>query len=165
MALTPIKQHLDVIDIKKAVPDGANIENGNEKTISFEPENNLSKTNSNTLRTSVQVAYFLLHGAENAISSKDLIKITGIPTDRVLRTVVGRERDAGAVILSTIRNRGGYFLPDIGEKGLKETEVWIRTQKSRAANILRSLKSAQRSISTPDGQLELREERHECGEK
>ena len=56
MALTPIKQHLDVIDIKKAVPDGANIENGNEKTISFEPENNLSEDNSITLKYGVQVS-------------------------------------------------------------------------------------------------------------
>lgn len=155
MALTPIKQYLDVIDIKKAAPDGANIENGNEKIISLPPDKNLSDTDSNTSRSGVQVADFLLRGAENAIPSKDLIKITGIPTDRALRLAVFKERNAGAVILSTTRNRGGYFLPDEGEKGLQETAGWVRTQTSRALNILHALKSAQRAIGILDGQVEM----------
>ena len=56
-------------------------------------------------------------GAENAIPTRTLVKLTGLSV-RDLRAQVAREREAGALILA--KGDGGYFLPDEGEKGRDE---------------------------------------------
>ena len=43
--------------------------------------------------------------------SKDLMSVLGLANTRQLREAINFERMHGALILSTVRNRGGYFLP------------------------------------------------------
>ena len=86
---------------------------------------------------------FLLHGAENAISTKELQRWTGLGV-RDLRAQVAREREAGALILS--RGEGGYFLPDDGEKGRDELRRFVVLMQSEAINTYRATLTAQEEL-------------------
>ena len=97
------------------------------------------------------ISDLLLEGAENAIAAKELAKMAGLPNVRQLQEEIARERDAGAVILSTCRNGGGYYLPAEGDTGRREIEEYIRTLKSRALNTLRAIRSAQAALRDLDG--------------
>lgn len=71
----------------------------------------------------------LLHpGAENAVSRRDLIALTGL-SDRELRRQIERERRAGASILSD--NQHGYWLSD----SPAEIKRFSRSMRRRAAEI------------------------------
>ena len=93
----------------------------------------------------------LLEGAENAIPSKELARMAGLRSVRQLQDEIAQERDAGAVILSTCRNGGGYYLPAEGDTGRREIEEYVRTLKSRALNTLRAIRSARAALSDLDG--------------
>ncbi len=62
------------------------------------------------------VEKFLLEGKQNAIKSQKLADLTGCKSIRELQEVIAAERAAGAVILSTCQNGGGYFLPIPGDR-------------------------------------------------
>ena len=94
---------------------------------------------------------FLQHGAENAISTQELMRLVGCSDVRTLRALVAAERNAGAVILS--KGSGGYFLPDSGEKGKQEIEECITLLRSRAVGILKALKAARRELRNVSGQI------------
>ena len=83
---------------------------------------------------------FLLVGKKNAISSQRLADLAGCKSVRELQQVIAEERAAGAVILSTCENSGGYFLPDPENVG--EVKEFIRTLENRGKNTLLALKSA-----------------------
>ena len=101
------------------------------------------------------VAPALLHGEENALSPKELIALCGIRSTRERRIVIAREREEGALILSTCRHRGGYFLPSEGEAGRKEIAAFVATLDARSINTQRALKTARRALALLDGQLTL----------
>ena len=86
----------------------------------------------------MKITDYLPTGKENAIPSKTLAEILGFDTVRELQKAIERERQAGAVILSTCTEGGGYFLP------ANETEIreFIRTLSNRAKNTRRSMDSA-----------------------
>lgn len=77
-------------------------------------------------------------GKENAIGSQRLAEMARCKNVRELQYMIAAERAAGAVILSTCENGGGYFLPE------NESEVreFVRTLQSRAGNTLVALRSA-----------------------
>ena len=81
---------------------------------------------------------FLLKGKCNAISSQRLADLVGCKSIRELRQIIAEERAAGAVILSTCENGGGYFLPE----NVGEVKEFIKTLESRGKNTLAALKSA-----------------------
>lgn len=96
----------------------------------------------------------LLHGEENAISTADLVSMSGATSVRKLQQQIERERARGALILSA--SDGGYFLPDDGEKGYRELTAFVRTLRSRAVNTLRTLKAANKALQQMDSaQLEI----------
>ena len=101
------------------------------------------------------VASALLHGEENALSTKELLAACGLRSPRELRAVIAREREEGALILSTCRHRGGYFLPAEGEAGRKEIAAFVATLDARSINTQRALKTARRALALLDGQLTL----------
>jgi len=105
------------------------------------------------------IAEFLLHGAENALSTSDLIRIAGLKSSRELQIQVAKERDSGILILSTCRNGGGYFLPDEGEKGQAEIDEFVRTLVARALNTLKALQSARKALEVYTGQCGIEEVR------
>lgn len=81
-------------------------------------------------------------GKENAISAQDLCTYLGFNSTRDLQHEISRERNAGAVILSTCQDGGGYFLPGNDQ----EVRQFIRTLESRANNTFEALRSARRFL-------------------
>lgn len=97
----------------------------------------------------------LLQGEENAISSSDLVSMTGVKSIRELQLIIAQEREAGALILSTCRGGGGYFLPSDGEVGKREIAAFVATLRARALNTLRALKTAREALESLEGQVTL----------
>ena len=75
----------------------------------------------------------------------------GFDTVRELQKAIERERQSGAVILSTCTEGGGYFLP------ANETEIreFIRTLSNRAKNTRRSMERSLDALDGMTGQMRL----------
>lgn len=85
-------------------------------------------------------------GKENAISTKDLVRLSGSKSVRHLQQRIAQERENGAIICSG--SGQGYWLP----KNRKEIEDFCETMDKRAKNIFNATKSAKRALNMPDGQ-------------
>ena len=85
---------------------------------------------------------FLKRGKQKAIPSKQLAKMVGCKNVRDLRALVSQERQQGAVILSTSRNGGGYYLP----ANTEEVQEFIRTLDARARHTFLALRSARKYL-------------------
>lgn len=90
---------------------------------------------------------FLLEGKQNAVPSQKLADLVGCKSVRELQQIIAEERAAGAVILSTCQDGGGYFLPN----DILEVKEFIRTLESRGRNTLLALKSAKEYLSKVEG--------------
>lgn len=77
-------------------------------------------------------------GKCNAIDSQLLADLLGCKSVRELQSLISAERAAGAVILSTCNDGGGYYLPANDQ----EVQEFIRTLEARGKNTLLALKSA-----------------------
>ena len=99
----------------------------------------------------MKIADYLHTGKQNAVPSKELADLLGFDTVRELQKSIERERQAGAVILSTCTDGGGYFLP-ANESEIRE---FIRTLSNRAKNTRRSMESAQDALDEMTGQMRL----------
>ncbi|WP_154658735.1 hypothetical protein [Agathobaculum desmolans] len=99
----------------------------------------------------MRISEYLPTGKENAIPSRALADMLGFDTVRELQKAIERERQSGAVILSTCTEGGGYFLP------ANETEIreFIRTLSNRAKNTRRSMESALDALDGMTGQMRL----------
>lgn len=102
-------------------------------------------TSCNTLPFIVKEA--LQTGKENAISAHDLCTYLGFESVRELQHEIARERKAGAVILSTCQDGGGYFLPENDQ----EVRQFIRTLENRAKNTFAALRSARGFLRQQEG--------------
>ena len=91
-------------------------------------------------------------GAENAVSTAELLQRLGLSDQRVIRKLISEERAAGAVILS---NGDGYFLPDDGEKGRQETAAFVASIRAKGVNTLRAARSAEDFLDKLPGQMEM----------
>ena len=89
-------------------------------------------------------------GKENAISALDLCTYLGFDSTRELQKEIARERNEGAVILSTCQDGGGYFLPENGQ----EVKQFIRTLENRAKNTFAALRSARGFLRQQEGARE-----------
>lgn len=90
----------------------------------------------------------LIHnGEENAVTARDLAAITGLSV-REITAQIARERQAGAVILSSCK---GYFLPGSEDEILH----FIRTMDSRAKQIFLAARSAKAMLAKVPGQLDI----------
>ena len=92
-------------------------------------------------------------GKENAISTPDLVRLIGVGNSRTLQAMIERERNDGALILSS--SSGGYYLPASGAQGRQEINAFYRTVYARAVHSLRTLKTARRALRELDGQQEM----------
>ena len=70
------------------------------------------------------IADFLTEGKSNAVSSQRLTELAGCKSVRELQQIIAAERAAGAVILSTAENGGGYSCQKTQTKWLNLTERW-----------------------------------------
>ena len=104
------------------------------------------------------VEAFLPRGERNAVSTLQLVALTGYHSARELQKQIEIERGRGALILSRSGNGGGYFMPSAGEAGKREIAVYVRTLRARALNTLRTLKTARAALAQIDGQESLNSE-------
>lgn len=88
-------------------------------------------------------------GEAHAISTAQLVKLTGSSSARELQERIAAEREAGALILS--RASGGYFRID----GKREIERYIATLRARALNTLRILRAAKVALGEDPEQVTL----------
>ena len=120
-------------------------------------QTSLSSENCTTIQPRRQgfIESLLLEGEENAIPSNQLVKMGQFKSVRELQAQVAREREAGALILSTCRGGAGYFLPSAGEAGKREIAAFVATLRARALNTLRALKTAREALESVEGQVTL----------
>lgn len=96
-----------------------------------------------------QIESLLPVGKENAISTADLVKLTGCASPRELRERIAKERRAGAIICAgSVR---GYWKP----KDKQEVLEFVKVMDSRAVNIFAVTRSAKAALQLPAGQLEM----------
>lgn len=101
------------------------------------------------------VEALLPQGEANAIRTRELVALTGYRTARALQAEIEAERRRGALILSSVRNGGGYFLPADGEQGREEISAFVRTLDARARKTQLALRSARRALRECEGQTEV----------
>ena len=109
----------------------------------------ISDNNLTTVKRKRQAGFIeqlLPQGEENALPTNDLVRLSGFKDSRSLQSAIAVERDNGALILSTSKNGGGYFLPDDGSKGTREIKDFIHTLNNRAISTQRTLRSARRAV-------------------
>ena len=88
----------------------------------------------------MDIETLLKYGRENAVSTKQLIALTGL-TEREVRRQIALKRRQGALIVSTsVKGNSGYFLPETKA----EIEKYVKTQNRRAITELSNLKYAKK---------------------
>lgn len=101
------------------------------------------------------VVEFLRRGEANAIPTSELVRLTGCSSARELQTLIAEERARGAIVLSTGRAGGGYFLPADGAVGRQELARFCATMRARALNTLVAMRPARRALRELDGQMSI----------
>lgn len=101
----------------------------------------------------LSIEKILRQGAENSITTENLLQLTGYGTVRALRQAISHEREFGALILSS--TSGGYFLPDDGEKGRREMKQYVGQIQARAFNTLKAASAAKQRLQILEGQNNL----------
>lgn len=97
-------------------------------------------------KTKYPIASLLRRGKENAISTKELVRISGCKNARTLQERISEERCAGAIICSG--SGAGYWLP----KDREEIKEFCETMEKRAKNIFNATRSAKKALELPEGQ-------------
>lgn len=98
------------------------------------------------------IASLLPIGKENAISTKELVQLTGCSSARELQIYISEERKKGAVICSS--TTGGYYLP--ANHG--EIAEFCKSLENRAKNTFVAIQSARRALKMPEGQQSIEQE-------
>lgn len=91
----------------------------------------------------------LPRGAENAITARDLLKLSGMPSGAALRHQIALERRTGSLILSTCRGkRRGYFCPSNDPATAQdELAAFVAQMNSRAKKIIIATLGAREAIN------------------
>ena len=89
-----------------------------------------------------QIAPLLKRGAENAIETAELKRMTGIKNDRGIRYAVKHDRCHGALILSNSGKRHGYYLPANRE----EAEKFVKSMRCRAISEFSNIKAVSEAL-------------------
>lgn len=97
----------------------------------------------------------LMHGHENAIPAQKLCDIIGLSDTRHLRHLVERERQDGALILSTSGHGGGYYLPADGEQGREEMQQFCSLMLSRVSSSVKAIEFVRRELQKNEDQLDM----------
>lgn len=92
-------------------------------------------------------------GKENAISTADLVKITGCTSSRDLQERIALERNAGAIICSG--SGSGYWRA----RNRQELLEFVHCMDARVKNTLAATRSAKRALQIAEGQFEM----EDCG--
>ncbi|CUO05169.1 hypothetical protein EAI89_05530 [Eubacterium sp. am_0171] len=95
------------------------------------------------------IASLLPVGKENAISTADLVKLSGCSSSRKLQQHIAYERNHGAIICSGSGN--GYWKP----KDRQEIVEFCRIMDARARNTFAATRSAKQALKEPEGQQDF----------
>ena len=96
-----------------------------------------------------EIMALLPEGKENAISSELLVTMLQLKSKRELQQRIAKERNAGALILSS--STGGYYT----SRDRAEVAEFVRTLESRAKHTFLALKAARRFLRDVDKQMEF----------
>ena len=110
-----------------------------------ENRNNLVHTRDQSGKAEFPIMNLLPVGKENAISTADLVRLTGCKSARELQERIALERNAGAVICSS--TTGGYFCP----VNKAEIAEFCRSLENRASNTLSAIQSAKKALAGEEG--------------
>lgn len=139
---------------RTAAFDAANIEDCLQKICAeADPRHDDFNMSDSHRQGQFPIAELLPVGAENAVSSRSLAQMVGCGDVRQLQMMISKERERGALILST--TSGGYFLPDTGQKGRQEIAAFVAALHSRAINTLKAAAAARKALAVLDGQAEM----------
>ena len=108
-----------------------------------------SRNNGLSKEKSFPIMDMLPFGKENAISTADLVKITGCTSPRDLQERIAAERNAGAVICSG--SGSGYWRA----KNKQELLEFFHCMDERAKNTLAATRSAKRALQIAEEQFEM----------
>lgn len=87
---------------------------------------------------------YIPFGHENAISRRDLARITGL-NDRHMRECIMRERRETPIL--NMQDGSGYFRPDMNDSGDRALlRAYKKQEESRAKAILWALKAARQAL-------------------
>lgn len=109
-------------------------------------KHNQVHTGNQSGKADYQIANLLPVGKENAISTADLVKLSGCSSSRELQQHIAYERNHGAIICSG--SGKGYWKP----KDRQEIVEFCRTMDARARNTFAATKSAKQALKVPEGQ-------------
>lgn len=104
--------------------------------------NNRICTNEESGKTDFIIDPLLPIGKENAITTQELMRISGCGSSRELRQRIALERERGAIICSG--SGRGYWKP----KNRQEIQEFIKTMDARAWNTLKAAKGAKKALRT-----------------
>lgn len=110
-----------------------------------ENRNNRVHTGEQSGKTDFLIERLLPVGKENAITTQDLVKLSGCGSARELQQRIAYEREQGAIICSG--SGRGYWRP----KDRQEIQEFVHTMNARALNTLKAVKSAKRALKVVEG--------------
>lgn len=116
----------------------------------IENRNNRVHTGDQSGKTVFPIMSLLPVGKENAISTVELVRLSGCKSVRDLQEHIAYERNHGAVICSG--SGRGYWRP----KDRQEIQEFVKTMDARALNTLRAAKSAKAVLKVPAGQQAIK---------
>ena len=119
------------------------------KIMQKENRNNRVHTGEQSGKTDFLIERLLPVGKENAITTQDLVKLSGCGSARELQQRIAYEREQGAIICSG--SGRGYWRP----KDRQEIQEFVHTMNARALNTLKAVKSAKRALKVPEGQQSM----------
>lgn len=111
--------------------------------------NNRVHTEEQSGKTDFLIEGLLPVGKENAVTTQDLVKLSGCGSARELQQRIAYEREYGAIICSG--SGRGYWRP----KDRQEIQEFVHTMNARALNTLKAVKSAKRALKVPEGQQSM----------
>lgn len=111
--------------------------------------NNRVHTEGQSGKTDFLIEGLLPFGRDNAVTTQELMRLTGCRTARELQQRIAHERERGAIICSG--SGKGYWRP----KDRQEIEQFIKTMKARALNTLKVIRGARQALKVPEGQQSI----------
>ena len=115
-----------------------------------ENRNNRVHTGDQSGKTEFPIMNLLPVEKENAISTVELVRLSGCKSARDLQQRIANERNHGAIICSG--SGRGYWKP----KDRQEIQEFVKTMDARALNTLRAAKSARAVLKVPAGQQAIK---------
>ena len=97
---------------------------------------------------------YLKRGKRNAISRRELMRLSGIDNERRLREDIAKRRSEGQIICSSFNGKnGGYYLPE----NRQEIEEFLLSMEKHAKNTFNAIKAARKALKQIDGQMVIDE--------